>query len=67
MTDDHPFETTQNGLYVVPQQTDGEVPDSVAVRIDDTEYVLTDYCGTIKESRVFPNALAYEHLSVTEV
>jgi len=68
MTEDTvPFETTENGLYIVPQQTSGEAPDSVAIRIDDTEYVLTDYCGTVKESRLFPDAMAFEHLSINEV
>ena len=67
MSDEHPFETSEDGLYIVPQQSSGQAPDSVAVRIDDREYVLTDYCGTAKQSRVFPNVLAYKNLDVREV
>jgi len=67
MTDDHPFETTENGLYIVPQQTSGQAPDSVAIRMGDTEYVLTDYCGASRQSRVFPNVLTYRNLEVRDV
>jgi len=63
----HPFETTENGLYIVPQQASGQAPDSVAIRMGDTEYVLTDYCGASRQSRVFPDVLTYRHLSINEV
>ena len=63
---EHPFETTEDGYYIVSTPLKGTTPDRVSITIEGTEYRLSEYMGTLSKSQFLPNTICYRSLKVVE-
>ena len=63
---EHPFETTEDGYYIVSTPLKGATPDRLSITIEGTEYRLSEYMGTLSKSQFLPNTICYRSLKVVE-
>lgn len=55
-----PFETDENGSYLVAQPAQGMTPASITIALTEGTFRLSGYQGRHRESRVQPDVLRYE-------